>query len=228
MPRHRYGCHEEPVHGWKRRPRQSCHGNIRSYESSIVWLWRIVAFDNELHLACHVAKQDSIKSDAFRSPLFGPIGRIVEDRLILFSRPLGRRAFRCNVKPLSEVPSVALLVSSMGDGGRLVTGAVDSGHQAIVMAAMGAGHVSPEIANRLQDALSEVPVVFCSRSPNGQVCKQTYGYEGGEMDLLQRGLISGGWLSPLKAKVLITLMLMQGCGVEEISLFLQEFDGGSS
>ena len=118
----------------------------------------------------------------------------------------------------------------MGDGGRLVTGAVDSGHQAIVMAAMGAGHVSPEIANRLQDALSEVPVVFCSRSPNGQVRKQTYGYEGGEMDLLQRGLISGGWLSPLKAKVLITLMLMQGCGVETTRNFtvLQEFDGGSS
>lgn len=126
-----------------------------------------------------------------------------------------------------KIPSVALLVSTMNDDGRLVTAAVDSSYKAIVMAAMGAGHVPPEVADRLEEAVRHIPVVFCSRSPDGQVCRQTYGYQGGEMDLLQRGLISSGWLSPLKAKILTTLMLAQGRGKQEISVSLQAYDGGS-
>ncbi|MCP4431788.1 MAG: asparaginase [Gammaproteobacteria bacterium] len=187
----------------------------------------IVAFDNELHLACHVAKQDSIKGDAFKSPLCGPVGRIVEDRVVLFSRPFDQRIIRCELHDLLEVPPVALLISSMNDDGRLVTAAVDAGYKAIVLAAMGAGHVPPEVADRLEQAALVIPVVFCSRSPGGQVCKQTYGYIGGEIDLLQRGLISGGWLAPLKAKILTTLALAQGPGKEEISMFLQAYDGGA-
>ncbi len=187
----------------------------------------MVAFDSELHLACHVAKQDSIKGDAFESPLCGPVGRIVEDRLIRFSGSLDRRSFQCDLNYLLEAPPVALLTSSINDDGRLITAAVDGHYKAIVLAAMGAGHVSPEMADRLEDAVSHIPVVFCSRSSSGQVCKQTYGYKGGEMDLLQRGLISGGWLSPLKAKILTVLILAQGFGEEQISLSLQAYDGGS-
>ncbi|MCP4979159.1 MAG: asparaginase [Gammaproteobacteria bacterium] len=188
----------------------------------------IVAFDSELHLACHVAKQDSIKGDAFKSPLCGPIGRIVEDRVVLFSKPFDRRPFRCDPNDLEGVPPVALLASSMNDDGRLIGAALDNGYKALVLAAMGAGHVPPEVADRLEEAVLRVPVVFCSRSSSGQVCKQTYGYQGGEMDLLRRGLISSGWLSPLKAKILTTLALAQGFGKEEISRSLQAYDGGSS
>ncbi len=187
----------------------------------------ILAFDSELHLACHVAKQDSIKCDAFKSPLYGPIGRIVENRLLCFSRPIDRGSFRFDLTETQEIPPVALLASSMNDDCRLITAAVDSGYKAIVLAAMGAGHVLPEVADRLEEAAFHIPVVFGSRSPGGQVCKQTYGYKGGEMDLLQRGLISSGWLSPLKAKILTTLMLGQGLGKEELSMSLQAYDGGS-
>ncbi len=187
----------------------------------------IVAFDCELHLACHVAKQDSIKGDAFTSPLCGPIGRVVEDRLLLFSRPVDRESFRFNQNDMLEAPPVALLTSSMNDDGRLITAAVDSGYKAIVLAAMGAGHVPPDVADRLEEAVSHIPTIFCSRNPGGQVCKKTYGYKGGEMDLLQRGLISSGWLSPLKAKILTSLMLAQNLGKEEISVSLQAYDGGS-
>ncbi|MCP4937069.1 MAG: asparaginase [bacterium] len=188
----------------------------------------IVAFDSELHLACHVAKQDSIKADAFKSPLCGPIGRIVEDRVVLFSMPLDRRPFQCDLNGQEEISPVALLVSSMDDDGRLITAALDNGYKAIVLAAMGAGHVPPKVADRLEEAVLNIPVVFCSRSSSGQVCKQTYGYQGGEMDLLRRGLISSGWLPPLKAKILTILTLAQGFGKEEISMSLQAYDGGSS
>ncbi len=187
----------------------------------------IIAFDSELHLACHIAKQDSTKGDAFKSPLCGPVGRIVEDRAVLFTKPFERSPFQCDLNQFDEVPSVALLASSMDDDGRLVSAAVDSGYKSIVLGAMGAGHVPPEMADRLEEAAHHVPVVFCSRSASGQVCKRTYGYPGGEIDLLRRGLISSGWLAPLKAKVLTTLALANGYGRGEISVLLQHYDGGS-
>ncbi len=47
------------------------------------------------------------------------------------------------------------------------------------------------------------------------------------MDLLQRDLISSGWLSPLKVRILITMMLAPAIGKEEISISLRAHDGGS-
>ena len=186
----------------------------------------LVAFDSELHLACHVAKQDSIKGDAFISPLCGPIGRIVEDRSVFFTKPFKPRPFQFEPTQLEEIPRVALLTSSINDDGLLIRSAVNSGYQAIIVSAMGAGHVPPEVVDRLKEAIQHIPVVFCSRNSGGQVCKQTYGYPGGEIDLLQRGLISSGWLSPLKAKVITNLALAHGFGSEGISMLFQHYDGG--
>ena len=46
----------------------------------------------------------------------------------------------------------------------------------------------------------------------GPVFTETYGYPGGEIDLIARGLIPSGYLSGLKARLLLTLSLMCGGG----------------
>ena len=188
----------------------------------------LVAFDSELHLASHVAKCDSIQGDAFNSPLCGPIGRIVEGRVLLFTRPVNQKSLHCDPDSMAPISPVALLITSINDDGGLISAAVNQGYKAIVLAGMGAGHVRPELVECLEDAANQIPVILCSRNSGGQVCKQTYGYPGGEIDLLQRGLISAGWLPPLKTKVLTTLMLSQGAGKEDIATTLATFDGGVS
>ena len=46
----------------------------------------------------------------------------------------------------------------------------------------------------------------------GPVFTETYGYPGGEIDLIKRGLIPSGFLSGLKSRLLLGLALRSGGG----------------
>jgi L-asparaginase len=50
-------------------------------------------------------------------------------------------------------------------------------------------------------------VVLASRAMTGHVFTHTYGYPGAEIDLIKRGLIPAGYLSGLKARILLGLVL---------------------
>lgn len=76
------------------------------------------------------------------------------------------------------------------------------GYQGIIIEALGGGHSSPVVADRLEQAAKEMPVVLCSRAGSGETLRQTYGFPGSETDLLSRGLIGSGFLDGPKARIL--------------------------
>jgi L-asparaginase len=126
-------------------------------------------------------------------------GRVIEQ--------LAVRGGRLRFTPCSAWPRVALLTATLGDDGRLAKLLPEAGYDGCVVAGVGGGHVPAVMVESLEALALRMPVVLASRIATGSVFERTYGYPGGERDLLARGLISGGWLGALKARILLTLCL---------------------
>jgi len=163
-----------------------------------------VVMNDEIHAAAFIQKRHTSSPAAFASPGFGQLGGVVESRVRVALRPsfrstlqLGRRDFR----------PVALVGSVLGDRGQLLSRVAELGYEGLVVEAFGGGHVAVPVAAILEDFAGSMPVVLCSRTRAGDVLTETYSFEGAETDLLRRGLLHGGWLTGLKARLLLGLLL---------------------
>lgn len=183
----------------------------------------LVVADDEIHAARFVAKAHTSRPGGFVS-MPGPIGFVAEDRVRVLTRPVP-----LDPMPLpssTAVPGIAHLPAQMGDDGGLVSAAVEAGYRGIVIAAMGAGHVPPTMVQAIAQARGTLPVVIATRTGGGETFRQTYGYAGAEIDLARCGVIRAGWLPPVKAHALLSLLVAAGCSDEEIRSRFAEFGGG--
>lgn len=166
----------------------------------------VVVLNDAIHAAKWVRKAHASAPSAFVSPMTGPIGWLSEGRAVAAWSPpraacLFSGAFR---SPPAEVASLA---TWPGDDGRLVQAAVAAGYEGLVVAGLGGGHVASPVADALEQAARDIPVVLASRTGAGEVLRQTYSFVGSEMDLAARGLLSAGFLGAEKARLLLALLL---------------------
>jgi L-asparaginase len=174
-------------------------------------LGALVVLNYDIHAARFVQKSHTALPSAFLSPLSGPIGVVAE----------GRPRFHARVPATPRLPieggppaPVGLVKVAMGDDGRLLRAIPGLGLAGLVIEGMGAGHVPAEVAPIVGEVAAAMPVVLASRAMTGPVFTDTYGYAGGEIDLLGRGLVPGGSLGGLKARILLGLALRGGRGVD--------------
>ena len=173
----------------------------------------LVCFAGELHAARTVRKIDSTAPQAFASPRSGPIARIAEGRVDLFSRPL-----RGPQVPIPETLEfwTPIVTTWLGDDGSLLRAAVATDPDGLVLVGLGAGHLPPRALAALREAGPELPVVFVVRPERGHLLRETYGYEGSERDVLATGVIEAAGLSGPAARMLLLAGLGAGLSGEAL------------
>ncbi|MDQ4086344.1 MAG: asparaginase [Actinomycetota bacterium] len=168
----------------------------------------LVTLNDEVHAASRVRKTDTSALHAFVSPGWGPVGRVVEGRVVLPGHVLRPRPLP--VPDRDRGIRVALLESCLDDRGELISLVATSGFQGVVLAALGAGHVSQPAAEAVSGAVPQMPVVVSSRTGAGRTLTGTYGFPGSESDLRSRGAVLSGWLDARKARLLLWAVLTLG------------------
>lgn len=169
-------------------------------------LGTLVVLNYDIHAARFVQKSHTALPSAFLSPLMGPIGTVIEGRPRYYAR-IDRQP--CLPVAAGPPPPVALLRAAMGDDTRLLAAVADLGYAGAIIEGMGAGHVHADAAPVLGSLAARLPVVLASRVMTGPVFTRTYGYPGAEIDLIGRGLVPSGYLSGLKSRLLLGLLLRE-------------------
>ena len=171
-------------------------------------LGTVVVFNDEIHASRHVRKGHTSSPATFRSPLTGPLGYVIEDRVRILLRPAGR--LHVHVPAGAEAVRVAQLPVYFDGDTTLLRAVPGLGYGGLVVAAFGGGHVPSWLVPVLADVAERIPVVVASRTGCGEALQSTYAYPGSEVDLLRHGLISAVSLDAAHATVLLRLLLMAG------------------
>ncbi|CEJ14248.1 L-asparaginase precursor [bacterium YEK0313] len=188
-------------------------------------LGTMVVLNDGVHAARYVAKADTALPDAFASPVAGPLGRVAEGEVLILSRVARRPALALP----ADVPvaPVALVKVGLGDDDRLIAALAGLGYRGAVIEAMGAGHVPDHLAPAIGRLAAAMPVVLASRTGRGPVFTRTYGFAGSEIDLIGRGVMPGGLIGGLKARLLLQLLAMQGLAGAELARAFAERSGAT-
>ncbi|MFF9197941.1 asparaginase [Streptomyces sp. NPDC014779] len=170
----------------------------------------LVVLADEIHAARFAHKGHATSVATFVSPGAGPLGAVVEGEPRILLRP----AVPARACPLRLDPAVrvTLLTLSLGDRGELLDAVAEhpERHDGLVVAAFGAGHAPARLVEPLAALAARIPVVLASRTGAGATLSHTYRGPGSETDLLHRGLIPAGPLSPVKARLLLHALLSSG------------------
>ncbi len=165
----------------------------------------LVVMNNEINAASEVMKMNTLSLDTFKSPAFGPLG-IIDDNKAIYYRDINRKKEYIGLNNIDADVRVFKTYTNMdGDLIDYCTNVLKI--DGLIIEAMGRGNVPVPIANAIERAInSGIPVVICSRCPIGRVL-DTYGYEGAGKHLTRMGAILGGDLPGHKARIKLMLTL---------------------
>ena len=167
----------------------------------------IVAVNDDLHSARDVTKSSTTDVQTFVSPGAGLLGTASYGRIRYFRSPTHPHTSgsEFSVGGLVALPRVDILFAHANMPADLVRASASLGARGIVIAGMGNGNVSTDVANTLADvAGSGVIVVRSSRVSSGDVGRNI------ELDDDRLGFVASDQLNPQKSRVLLQLCLASG------------------
>jgi L-asparaginase len=192
--------------------RVAVHPAARGAGVLVVLAGRVIAADD-------VAKRHSTALDAFASRAGRPLGRAGERRV-----SLDVRGPRRHLDPVPAAPGgpVEIVTAALDTDGRALDRAVAAGVRAVVVAATGSGNTHPDLLRAAVDAMTAgIPVALASRTGAGPV-GPFYAFPGGGTTWQRAGILMAGSLTPIQARVALTLGLGAGLQIEELRALLAD------
>lgn len=174
-----------------------------------------VSLNNYINAAWSVRKTSTFNPQTFDSGINGYLGYACNGRIVKLNNVLYRE--KIPLPKDNRLPPVALFYAYAGDKGESIRNSIKHGAKGIVVVAVGAGNVNPDVADALLDAMKQgVTVVISTDVFTGPVAP-VYGVKGAAAYMQKRGAILSGTVPPRKARLLLMLALAAGKNKEEIS-----------
>ena len=175
----------------------------------------MVVMNGEIHAARDVVKMHASALSSFRSPEFGPLGRVDRGHVHYARRPSVRTV---PLSPKGPPAPVRLLTCYAGIGGDELD-ALAAGAEGLVLQGMGSGTAPPWLVDTLAKLVREgVAVVLTSRCAEGRVLThipERRAVAGYPETLYAVGVIPS-WLPGLKARLKLSLALASGASAAEL------------
>ncbi len=172
----------------------------------------LVCFNGELNSASEVTKANSMALNAFRTPNFGPIG-IVDNNKVIFYRKT-KNTNKYNLENIKK--DVALIKCVAGIDSSYIEFLIEKNIGGIVIEALGRGNVPPTMISGIKKALKlNIPIVVVSRCFEGRV-HESYGYEGGGKMLKDLGVVFGDTLPGQKARIKLLVAINSGVNLKNV------------
>ena len=164
----------------------------------------LVVMNGQIHAARDVMKLHTSDTGAFQSPGWGPLG-VVNGKTVCMHRSLRTRDYLAVTQSAARVELVKCV---LGMDGFVIQALLDRGLDALVIEALGGGHVPPSLVEPIKSALDAgVPVVLTSRCLQGGLFVDMYDYAGSETDLRALGVLFSSGLSGPKTRIKLALAL---------------------
>jgi L-asparaginase len=163
----------------------------------------LVALGSEIHSAVDATKVNPELLTCFGGRDGGPIGSVSSQGVTFFATP-GRRQ---HLEVDHLCPDVHLVTMVQGSSGLLLRACVDAKVDGIVVLATGGGNVNLPFYEGICRAIDAgIPVVAGSRLASGAP-HPGKGYPGSWQSLVRKGAIPSGYLSGIKARILLMVAL---------------------
>lgn len=169
-------------------------------------LGTLVVMNDFIYHSRYVTKEHTSNPAAFTAFPTGTIGWISEDKVRIAMKPVKKR-FVIEVNRSDKDKNVGFLTIVIGDDGGFLRDIIKLDYDGLILEGAGGGHVIPSFMQVISSIAKEIPIVLTSRTRHGEILNNTYSFRGSESDLIKNGVISGGSLNSLKARILLYLLL---------------------
>ncbi|MDD4835993.1 MAG: asparaginase [Synergistales bacterium] len=192
---------------------------VKSALSQTTWgMGVLVCIQDQLLSASEMSQGMNYRKNGFISFDRGPVGEIIGEAIDIRRVPKRGQV----LEGVVPARNVEVLYSSLGGGERLIASLASSSDlpDGLVLAAFGNGNVFPAWIPYIKALLkSEVPVLLSSRCPHGKVISM-FGFEGSTSRLFDIGVMDGGDLPPLKARLRLSVGIGAGLTGQDLQRYI--------